>query len=280
MNCQPGEIEKFELGVIKLKSRASNCGLYAFWMFAAAISFLLPLHSVPVGNPSLPSLIQEGFFISDASWSNPQCGISLDYLISKRLRPCRSSQKLSLHKAFLTGVSQIGTAAWNIRERFNFQVEIGSGQFNWRWKQIGRNVEGIANGGVIWSGDAKLIILEVKDTTFAADAHAGGWDWMDGPAASNGIALSGKSRSHLRYWQVAASLTQRISLFSPYFGFAINRTRFKVSKLSTGTGWMHARHVVGPFGGCSLCNGNNFLLNLEWRGWFEEGISVSAQVRF
>jgi len=207
-------------------------------------------------------------------------GVSGDYLIQKRLRPCRQSNPLGLHKATLWGSSEVAAVAWSVRERFNFQVELGSGQFQWRWKQTGRNVSGRSNGGLIWSGDAKLIILEINDTTFAFDAHAGGWDWMDGHATTNGIALPETTQSYLRYWQIGAALTQKISLFAPYLGFAVNRTRFKVSHLPTGNGRMHARHVVGPFGGCSICNGSKILVNLEWRGWFEEGISLSTQVRF
>lgn len=252
-------------------------------MWAAAIAVLLffsPLFSVPVGNPSLPSLLQEGFFIPDKCWSNPQCGFSGDYLILKKMRPCRGSKSFGLHKATLYGTSEIGSVAWSIRERFNLQAELGSGQYHWRWKQTGRNVSGYSMGGLIWSGDAKLVVLEIRDTTFAVDAHAGGWDWMDGPAASNGVALTGKTESQLRYWQIGAALTQKISLFAPYLGFAVNRTRFKVSRLSTGTGRMHSRHTVGPFGGCTICNGSRFLVNLEWRGWFEEGLSLSGQLRF
>ncbi len=196
------------------------------------------------------------------------------------MRPCHASQNIGLHEAAIRGASQTGVLTWSIKERFNVQMQLGSGEFHWRWKQIGRNVMGQAKGGLIWYGDAKLVILEAKDTTFSADAQAGGWDWMDGHATSNGVSLEGTAHSKLRYWQVAAAVSQRISLFTPYLGAAINRTRFKVSHLSTGTGWMHARHQVGPFVGCSLSNGSKFLLNLEWRGWFEDGLSAAAQLRF
>lgn len=247
---------------------------------AIALFFSSLLFPSPLGNPALPSLLQEGFFIPDRCWSNPQLGFIGDFLIQKRLRPCRQSENLGLHKASLSGLSEIGVIAWSIRERFNFQIDLGSGQFNWQWKQIDRNVSGQSKGGLIWNGDGKLIILEVKDTTFAIDAQAGGWDWMRGSATSNGIALSKKTRSKLRYWQVGIAVTQKISLFSPYLGITVNRTRFKVTQLITGNGHMHSRHYLGPFGGCSMSNGNDFLINVEWRSLFEEGLSLSAQIRF
>ncbi len=232
------------------------------------------LYSAPIGNPTLPSLLQEGFVVPDKCWSNPQCGFVGDYLVQKRF------YSSDLHKPFLSGTSEVGTVAWSVRERLNIQLGLGSGQFSWGWQQSGKMIQGNSRGGLLWGGDAKLIIFGVRDTIFAIDAQAGGWDWMDGSSSVNGRAGSGNARSLLRYWQVGVAFTQNISLFSPYLGIAVNRTRFKVSRLSSGSVWMHARHDIGPFGGCSISNGNRLLLNLEWRGWFEEGVSATAQLRF
>lgn len=240
----------------------------------------LPLISMPIGNPSLPFLLQEGLVIPDTSWSNPQCGFTGDYLFQKRFRTCHSSKRLNLSKAFLSGASEIATFAWSIRERFNIQVGLGSGQYSWGWIQKGKSILGNARGSLLWGGDAKLIIFNIRDTILGLDAQAGGWDWMEGSTTVNGKFGNSDATSLLRYWQIGAAITQNISLFSPYLGFAINRTRFKACHLATGTVRLHARHQMGPFVGCSICNGNSLLLNVEWRGWFEEGIAVTAQLRF
>ncbi len=196
------------------------------------------------------------------------------------MRACHSSDFLGLHKGFISGTSEIGLLTWSIRERFNFQIELGTGQFSYGWQQKNLHILGNVRGGLIWGGDAKLIILSVRDTTFGIDAQAGGWDWMDGSSTHNSLAGGNHVRSLLRYWQLGMALTQKISLFAPYLGVAINRTRMKVWGLSTGTGRLHARHTLGLFGGCSISNGNRFLVGVEWRGWFEEGLSLSAQLRF
>lgn len=249
-------------------------------MIYLLLLFCVGLFGAPVGNPTLPALLEEGFLIPDTHWSNPQFGFSFDYLIQKKIRCCHSSKSLGLRKGFISGASEIGTLVWSIRERFNIQLELGSGQYSWGWQQKGRNVLGRSSGGVLWGGDAKLIILGIKDTTFAIDAQAGGWDWMNGSSTSNGFASGDHVNSLLRYWQLGAALTQKIQFFAPYLGFAVNRTRLKVWHLPTGTGRFHARHQIGPFGGCSISSGNRFLANIEWRGWFEEGLSFSAQIRF
>lgn len=237
------------------------------------------LFSAPIGNPSLPALLEEGFFISDHSWSNPQSGVGGDSLLLKRFRPCHSVHS-AIRQMRVSGCSAMGNATWNIRERLGIQVDLGSGQFQWRWEEEGKNIAGQIDGGLIWSGDAKMVLLEMRDTSLGVALRAGGWDWMSGPASVNGSPLQKMAHSQLRYWQVGAALTQKISCFAPYLGAVVNRSRLKISRLSVGSGRFHARHQVGLFGGCSLTTGARFLLNLEWRGWFEQGVALSAQVRF
>lgn len=243
--------------------------------------FLAGLAAAPIGNPSAPSVLEEGLLIPDTSWANVQFGFIEDRLFQQRFCPRTSSLGLGLARASIRGYSQIGVLTWNIAERLNIQAEIGSGQFKWQWQQKPvASILGSMWGGVIWSGSAKLVVFEIKDTTLAADAHAGGWDWMSGYAAANGVPLETKVQSEMRYWQVGAALSQKISVFVPYIGIAANRTRLKISKLESGIGWLRSRHTIGPFIGCTLTKGINLALNVEWRGGFEQGASVSGQIRF
>lgn len=239
------------------------------------------MFAVPIGNPSAPSLIEEGFFIPDTSLMNVQSGFLGDWLSQQRFVARTSSQALGLHRAELKGESQIGNLTWNIAERLNIQIEMGSGRFYWQWKQKGNvAILGHLSGGMLWNGSAKLIILEIKDTTFAADVHAGGWDWMKGHATSNGAPLAKTVCSEMRFWQVAAALSQKFNAFIPYIGVVANRTRLKISKLESGIGWLRSRHTLGPFLGCTLTKGTDIALNIEWRGGFEQGAAISGQVRF
>lgn len=244
-------------------------------------SFLvLSLSAVPVGNPSLPSLLQEGIFISDTFWCNPQAGFIKDSLFSKRLYPMNTSRKKGLHRAVIKGTSEVAVFGWSIREKFNLQFELGSGSYTWHWKEQNAAIQGRSSNGLIWAGNGKLVVLDVKDTSLAADVHAGGWNWMDGHASFNAIPQKNRICSSMQYWQIGVALTQKITFFSPYLGIAINHTHMKMKGLSHDTSRLRSRHYTGPFGGCSLSHGSQFLLNFEWRGWFEEGFAVSGQVRF
>jgi hypothetical protein len=234
-----------------------------------------------MGNPSAPSLLQRGFWIPDTSFSNLQCGFVADCLFQKRFQSRHSSRSLGLHKAELEGFSQVGMIVWNLFERANIQVELGSGQFEWQWQQNPNTfVTGQISDGLIWSGSAKVVFFEIQDTLISADAHGGGWSWMTGPSSSAGIPTQGINHSEMRYWQLGAAISQRIGLFSPYIGIGANQTKLKISRLLTGTGWLRSRHKMGAFGGCSLSSGSYFFLNLEWRSWFEQAFSISGQLRF
>jgi len=246
------------------------------------IVFFLPLclMSWPIGNPSLPTLLEEGLFISDKSWANPQASFQADVLIQKRLDSSESVGGFSIQSASLKGVSEIGILTWNIRERFNLALQLGSGQFDWSWKQNGSKMSGTSNGGLIWGGDARLLIFEIKNTAFSIDGQAGGWDWMDGSASLDKVTLSKAPQTSFRYWQIAAGFSQKISFFSPYIGYAVNDTEFSVTQLSTGDEKFHESYRSGPFIGFSLCNGSYFLFNAEYRGLFEDGTAFSFQLRF
>jgi len=224
--------------------------------------------------------LDEGFILPDTSWTHPQVGFIGDYLATKRMRTCQASKELHIRKGYLSGTSELATFTWNIKEKINIQMQAGSGQFSWRWNQEGKNIQGHSSGGVVWAGDAKVIVIAVKDTTFAADFQAGGWDYMLGSSTIDAAFNTSVARSKYRYWQMGFAFTQNIGLFAPYLGYAVNSSRFKVSHMPTGTGRLHARHKTGPFGGISLTTGNRFLGNFEWRGFFEEGVSLSAQIRF
>lgn len=241
----------------------------------------ITLSATPIGNPSIPSILEEGFFLSDASWTNFQCGFFVDWLEQQRFGACTSSKSIRLRKAELQGSSQAGTLTWCIGEQLNLQLEIGGGKLQWRWEQESNMVmRGHLSGGILWSGDAKVVIFEIKDTSFSVDVHAGGWSQMKGHATSNGVLLKAIAHSEMRYWQVGTALCQKIGLFLPYMGVAANRTRLKIRKLEPGVGWLRSRYPLGPFLGCTLSTGTDIALNIEWRGGFEQGVSLSGQFRF
>jgi len=249
------------------------------------VTFLLILFpafffSAPVGNPYLPSILEEGLFIPDTFWSNIQLGFTEDFLLQKKMKQSKESQIGSIRKARIQGIAQIGDISWTIREQFDLTAELGTGQISWSWTQPGLRLSGESDMGFFWGCSAKLVFFEIKDTAFSAFGQAGGADDLKSWVCFNGNPGSVKTKLKLRYWQAGGAVTQRIGFFSPYFGCLANQTFFKVSRLPDGAARLEPRMIVGPILGCTLSTGSTFSLNMEWRGWFEEGLSISGQVRF
>lgn len=240
-------------------SRESYSLLILFIMRLLFCLLALPLFSAPVGNPGGPVLLDEGFWIPDTFWSNVQAGATQDFLIQKKLMPAKKFSHLPLSKIRMEGNSQIADLVWCIREKLNIQMNLGSARFKWRWNDERELISG-SGSGFFLGGDIKLVLLEAKDTVFAADGQAGIWK---------------DSGAEYSYWQGAFALSHKFPFLAPYAGWTFNGTNFKAEQIS-----FRALILSGPFAGCTISNGSRFFLSAEYRGWFEQGASVSAQVRF
>jgi hypothetical protein len=241
---------------------------------------IAPLWAGPIGNPTAAALLEEGFWIPDTSWSNVQAGFLEDCLLQKKLRTQEGSPNSSIRKARLSGNSQTGEFAWAIKERAYFEFEAGSGRLSWKWEQDSGLIQGQSDSGFAGSAGAKALLWEIKDTWFAAVGQIGGWRGMQGHVQLNGVPIKGDAKLTFFYWQAGAALAQRIGLFTPYLGWLVNRSFFRVRQMPLSAAKLEAQVATGPFLGCTLSQGSKWMLNLEWRGVFEEGVSLSGQVRF
>ncbi len=248
------------------------------WFF-----LLLPLFSLfaaPVGNPAAPALLDEGLFIPDTSWTNIQVGYTQEFLIQKLFRPSRTSPLQAIRKASLSGNVEIAQVTWNIRERLNLQLEAGPGTFEWSWREAEQKWKGKSGVGFFGAGNGALILLEIKDTTLAAEGQVGGWGGAKAKVTLDGASQPNPANTYFYYWQAGASLTQKIGLFAPYLGCLVNQTILRVKHIQGSSARLRSLIITGPFVGCTIGAGTKASLNAEWRGWFEEGLSLSCQVRF
>ena len=228
----------------------------------------------------MPCLINEGFILSDRSWTHFETAFLGDYLWQKSFQEQENSKKKNFTDTLFSGLTELGFASWSLKERLLVQLYLGSGQYNWRFLQINNAIEGTSVGGVCFGGDSKLVLFSAKDTVFAIDGQVGGWDFMRGFALVNQEVKNSSVHSNFRYWQIGAGLTQQIGYFSPYIGCAIQKSWLKIWHLQGQTYRFIASHDLGPYLGCSLGSGDYVLLNLEWRGLFENGFSLTGQLRF
>jgi len=244
----------------------------SFWL-ASLLTLSFPAYSAPVTNPASPTLIQEGLFIADTFWCQPRASFSQDFTSTRQLHSS------SAHNITTSSYTSLASATWSIRERFDLSLILGSAENYFRMYQDNQLLEFRPSGGLIWYGEGKLILLEVRDTILSIFGEAGGWDWMSGPAYVNQRPQKNDANLKMRFWQAGVSLTQQIGLFSPYLGVAVLRSRWKLTEPSQ-TFRFHQKYTAGPLLGCALCTTSKISLNIEWRGMIENAYTVSGELRF
>lgn len=204
-----------------------------------------------MGNPASPALLQRGLFIPDTTWCQPRSSLLGDWVLSHSLNGT------GVRKAHLSNTAAVGAVTWSIAERFDVSILLGEAQGHVKWVEKDQKF----NSALVWGGAGKLILLEIKDTLLSAFGSAGGWN---------------ESHLKMRYWQVGAALTQHMKYVAPYIGVAVLRSRYTLEN----SAYFHQRRPVGSFLGCSFTNGTNFSFNAEYRAIFENGVSLSGEVRF
>ncbi len=235
--------------------------------------FTFPLFAAPIGNPASPVLIQEGVFIADTVWCQPRAAFFEDFTFQQQLY-CASAQN-----SFTSSVIELGSFTWSIRERFDLSLIFGSAQNYFRVYQGNRLLEFRPSGGLVWYGESKLILLEVKDTILSTFVEAGGWSWMKGPAYIDERPQKHNAHLKMRFWQAGIALTQQIGFFSPYLGVAVLRSRWKITEAFPQVFRFHQKYSAGPFLGCTFSTASKLALNIEWRGQIENAFTVSGEVR-
>ncbi len=236
--------------------------------------FSTSLLAAPIGNPASPVLLQQGAFIPDTVWCQPRASFFEDFTFQQQLS-CSSAQNSST-----SSVSSLGSVTWSIRERFDLSLILGSAENYFRIYQGNRLLEFRPSGGLVWYGEGKLILLEVKDTVLSIFGEAGGWNWMKGPAYINERPQKHDAHLQMRFWQAGIALTQQIGFFSPYLGVAVLRSRWKLTEASSKVFRFHQKYTAGPFLGCTFSTASKIALNIEWRGEIENALTVSGEFRF
>ena len=230
--------------------------------------------SVPVGNPYSPAILEQGILIPDTVWCQPRISFAEDWTLFQELTSSKIAQPI------FNGSSQIFSCSWSILERFDVSLSLGTAQNKYRFLSNFGTIEGKVSGGMIWYGETKLILLEILDTGFSLFGEAGGSSFMKGPALLNEQPLKENSDFKMRFWKVGGAISQKIGPFVPYIGAFVCHSCWKGDFGDFFTIYLRQKKPVGALLGCSFSKGKVVSLNLEWRGWNEESITISGELRW
>ena len=233
----------------------------------------------PVGNPSAPCVLEEGFFVSDQSWFSIRGGVNGDLLFQKRLRASPESENLNISHSEVNWKIAACDIGWTLRERFDLHVITGPVvSSDLYWQQEGARYSASSDQGLFWGSSASIIILDVEDTTLGLDAQGGGISWLEGPLTRNAIAQEKGFNASVHFWQVAVGLSQNLGPLRPYIGGVCNHLFYILNAPSKIR--LQDLLAYGTYEGCSLSFGSRFSLNVEARQFFESGLSLSGELRF
>lgn len=250
----------------------------------------LALFAAPVGDPSAPQLIQDGFFISRDSWIDVRVGYEGDFVSDARMeQQIDSSGRVDGYKQN----TNAGTLTLNILDRLDLYGVFGSSRTSSDWR-FTTPTGGISRANMqtmynfLWGIGARGVLFEWGTTSlglggrYASSHYQPAWLTINGANANVNGALM-----HWKEWQVDLDVSYKIDLFTPYIGLKYSSAHttlqnFPVAIANNGSGnnHFHNRIPVGIFLGCSLSTGKYFMLNIEGRLVDEEAFTISGDIRF
>ncbi len=254
----------------------------------AVLTALTMLQAAPVGNPSFPELIDDGFFIPSSSWIDLRLGYEGDFVGDGQL------------KQYLEGHGRIdhfkqdtnsATATVNLFNRVDLYGVFGSTRISSRWRFIESGTTNLTstetNYQFLWGAGARGILYEWGNATIGIGGRYSQTRLQPLFMLINGIAFPA-SGAHLKWaeWQVDLDISYKIDIFVPYVGVKYSNVRAKIGPfpyaIAAGGGTLHMKNrtPAGLVIGCTLTTGKYFMFNVEGRLIDEEALTVAGDFRF
>ena len=249
------------------------------------------LHAAPIGNPSFPSIIQKGIFVSRNHSIDLRSGYEGDFVIDGNLRQHDWGQgDVDTYKQW----NNSGSLTINAINRLDLYAILGGSNTKTNWRFENPTNQGITrieletDTDLLWAVGARAILCEWFNTTLGAGGRYS--SCMNHPHSfkSNGITTAQMGAEiEFKEWQINMDVSYRIDVFIPYIGAKYlsaksDLTGFTVpiSASLTGNNSFENGSPVGVYLGCTLSSGHYFMFNIEGRLIDEDAITVSGEFRF
>jgi hypothetical protein len=226
------------------------------------------------GNPALPRIPEEGFYLAKEAWMAIRIGYEGDYVFNR---------KMNHHVHEFKILENFGTATFTFFDRLDLYASGGSFCAKIR-QQDETRLEFETNSAPTWKVGSRLILWEYGETYLTFN-----FGYMQAYSrikdiSQNAVPLE-RNNAKLFYHEIEGGLgvAHHIDIFIPYLGIEASRAWAKLKNLgAVGIGHLniHSRNPVGVFLGCGLSPGCKVILNVEVRLVDEQAISLSGDLRF
>lgn len=254
------------------------------WLFLLGIS-----HSVfgmYMGNPALPSVIEEGFFFCKENAFSVKAGYQRDWVFDREMK---GVSKVSGRMDDFEFLSDQGVLTFNIIDRVEVYGSAGAMRISasHRPMKTVRNVYE-SHDQFMWGIGVRGLFATWGKGFFGADiayehAHPT-MKWM----TTNGVPVQPRAGSKITYneWQVGLGAAYQIELFFPYIAVKYSNAGGQFKNLPTGF-IPNSRHFktknhrkFGMALGTTLSTGSRFSASVEARLIDEQSITLAADVKF
>jgi len=247
------------------------------------------LMAAPVGNPSFPELLKDGYFISNSCHAGLRAGYEGDFVNDARMKQEKEGRgRVDNYKQDTN--SAVTTV--NLFERLDLYGVFGSSRVccDWRFStdaEINR-VELETSYHFRWAVGGRGILLKWGNAVCALGARYNAVSLKPTWATINGISVPTSGTSlDWKQWQFDFDISYQIEIFVPYAGVKYSRAATKIgcffvdiSRSGSGTIHMRNRTPVGLVIGCTLTTGKYFMLNMEGRLIDERAATIVGDFKF
>jgi hypothetical protein len=251
----------------------------------------LHLNALYQSNPSLPQIIDKGFFLPEDLLLGIRAGYQHDQVFNRNLKAGKGAD------GDISKVYQLydqGVATFNFWDRAEIFGSLGAMSIfvndRQRIKSSHVQVEIQSKYQFTWGAGLRAAIINWKDTNLGV---SGSFQYASPHVEWNTIeGASAPKAEKFRYaeWQVGAALSQTIDLFIPYIGVNYSKVDASIHGLKfdetvvalrfPSKFKMRSRHHFGMVLGCDFSTQKYFDLGVEVQLISEQAITLKADIRF
>ncbi|KPK32073.1 MAG: hypothetical protein AMS24_04985, partial [Chlamydiae bacterium SM23_39] len=190
------------------------------------------IFSMPAGNPSFPSLIKKGFFISQATWFNFRVGYEGNFVRDRLfLQNDQSKKKVDDFKKYSNSVKGV----FNILKRLDIYGTWGENKIEANWiieemQDVYSFLEIESKYSNCWSCGGKAIFFEWGNTTLSL---GGGYSYTNPKILyliKNGeVDKLDSFNINVHEWQVDMGISYKIDMFVPYVLAKYSKAKAKLA---------------------------------------------------
>ncbi|NGX40510.1 MAG: hypothetical protein KR126chlam4_00332 [Candidatus Anoxychlamydiales bacterium] len=245
---------------------------------------LLPffIFSAPSGSPSLPAIIEEGFFIPDTKWVNFRLGFLAYHALDLVMEFDEVGKDNNFHLRKVKANANLGVVTINIKDRLDLYAEIGSYKLEPEFRQGSSLYIAKSGNDILYRAGARLIFFEILDFTLGASVKYTIFSASNDYLTINDRPVDSDIKFDFKEWQIDVGLAQKISILRPYIGISYRDTQIKMKNLPFLPDKLDLtfQKKAGVFLGVAASLGSFVMVEGEIKLVNERSTTLSLDVRF